>query len=63
MSGAIAPNATIGSEVGIHGVPTGSDDLVDRRTNWTWGCVSLKNEDVDEIYEVLAQGTLIEVVP
>lgn len=63
LAGDIAATATIGSEVGIHGVPNGSNALIDARTNWTWGCISLKNKDVDEIYEVLSQGTLVEIVP
>ena len=63
LAGEIPATATIGSEIGIHGVPDGSDGLIDSRTNWTWGCVSLKNEDVDEIYSVLSQGTVIEIVP
>ncbi len=63
QSGEIPPDATIGSEVGIHGVPVGTDSAIDRRSNWTWGCVSLKNKDIDEIYTVIKQGTLVEIVP
>ncbi|UBF25996.1 L,D-transpeptidase [Kovacikia minuta CCNUW1] len=40
----------IGGQVGIHGVPSGGDDLIENRSNWTWGCISLKNHDVNEIY-------------
>ena len=53
----------IGSEIGIHGVPKGKDSLIEKRSNWTWGCVSLKNQDVDEIYEFVSQGTLVEILP
>lgn len=63
LAGDIPPQATIGSEVGIHGVPAGADSLIDQKTNWTWGCVSLKNQDVDEIYTVIRAGTLVEIVP
>lgn len=63
LAGEISPEATIGSEVGIHGVPSGLDSAIDRRSNWTWGCISLKNKDVNEIYEVVTQGTLIEILP
>ncbi|WP_414620111.1 L,D-transpeptidase family protein [Calothrix sp. CCY 0018] len=54
---------SIGGEVGIHGVPQGSDEMIDNRTNWTWGCPSLKNKDVEELYKVVKIGTLLEVVP
>ncbi|AFY58986.1 hypothetical protein Riv7116_6664 [Rivularia sp. PCC 7116] len=54
---------SIGGEVGIHGVPSGSDEMVDNRNNWTWGCPSLKNQDVDELYKVVQVGTLVEIIP
>lgn len=54
---------SIGGEIGIHGVPNNSDYLIDKRQNWTLGCIALKNKDVDEIYRVLQQNTLVEIVP
>ena len=63
FSGEIGPLISIGSEIGIHGVPAGGDGMIDRRVDWTWGCVSLKNDDVDELYAYLQVGTLIEIVP
>lgn len=53
----------IGGQVGIHGVPVGQDSLIDQNINWTWGCISLKNRDVDEIYNLVTLGTLIEIIP
>ncbi|MEM7726994.1 MAG: L,D-transpeptidase [Cyanobacteria bacterium P01_A01_bin.45] len=44
---------TIGGQVGIHGVPPQSDRMIDDRKNWTWGCLSLKNQNVDELYQVV----------
>ncbi|MGL5834110.1 MAG: L,D-transpeptidase family protein, partial [Waterburya sp.] len=41
----------IGSQIGIHGVPSNGNNLIDQRSNWTWGCISLKNNDVNEIYQ------------
>lgn len=61
LAGEIDWNATVGSEVGIHGTP--SDDLIANRTDWTWGCPSLTNADVDEIYEVVQVGTIVEIIP
>ncbi len=54
---------SIGGEVGIHGVPKGSDEMIDKQQNWTWGCPSLKNQDVNELYKVVKIGTLVEVIP
>jgi hypothetical protein len=61
--GHIAPHRGIGGEVGIHGVPAGADRLVDARENWTWGCPALKNQDVNELYDVVQVGTVVEIVP
>ena len=63
MNGDIGPDATIGGEIGIHGVPEGADGLIDTRSNWTWGCIALKNADVDEIYAYVTQGSVVEIVP
>ena len=63
MQGEVGLLSTVGSEVGIHGVSSGAESLIEQRTDWTWGCISLKNADVDEIYEVVTQGTVVEIVP
>jgi murein L,D-transpeptidase YafK len=61
--GEIPWQSTIGGEVGIHGVPIGQDALIDDRTNWTLGCPSLKTKDINEIYDVVQIGTVVEIVP
>ena len=53
----------IGGQIGIHGAPVGEDSMIEKRLNWTWGCISLKNQDVDEIYRFVKRGTLVEIVP
>ncbi len=62
LKGKVPFAATVGSEVGIHGV-AGTGENIDNRINWTWGCPSLKNKDVDEIYEVIQVGTIVEIRP
>ena len=54
-------DAKIGGEVGIHGVPKGMDYLIDLKYNWTLGCISMKNKDVDEIYPYITKSTVIEI--
>lgn len=61
--GKIDKGDRIGGEIGIHGVPYNGDYLIYRGNNWTLGCISLKNKDVDEIYEVLQKNTLVEIIP
>lgn len=62
-SGQIGWSQSIGGEVGIHGVPAGADGMIDQRNNWTLGCPSLKNADVDELYRVVQVGTIVEIIP
>lgn len=54
----------IGGEIGIHGVPDGMDHWIEAGEDWTWGCIALKNADVDEIYPyIIPQKTVMEIVP
>jgi len=57
----IPQNSTIGGHVGIHGVPNGADYFIDTRQNWTWGCISLKNKDINEIYNFVFVGMIVEI--
>lgn len=57
--GKIPKDANIGGEIGIHGVPDDMDMLIDLKQNWTLGCISLKNKDVDEIYPYINNNTII----
>jgi murein L,D-transpeptidase YafK len=60
--GIIPGDSKIGGEVGIHGVPKNCDFAIDQRQNWTWGCISLKNKDVGELYEVVNSNTIIKII-
>lgn len=46
-----------GGEVGIHG--TDKPKLNETSYDWTWGCVSLSNKDVNELYDLAPAGTLV----
>jgi murein L,D-transpeptidase YafK len=63
LAGEINWHDGIGGEIGIHGVPAGQDYLIDEKNDWTWGCIALKNKDVDELYEYLQKGTVINILP
>lgn len=58
----IPQDATIGGQVGIHGVPKGSDDLISSKTNWTLGCISLTTADITDLYKSIGKSTKILVV-
>lgn len=55
--GLIPQNAKIGNGIAIHGTWPNDELSVDDFTNWTNGCISLKNEDLDEIEPFLPIGT------
>jgi murein L,D-transpeptidase YafK len=63
INGELAWYIPIGGEVGIHGVPAGADEMIDAKNNWTLGCPSLKNKDVDELYKFVQKGTVVEILP
>ena len=62
-AGLIPQDATIGGEIGIHGVPEGYDYAIDHKMNWTWGCISMKNADVAELYEWARKGMSVVIEP
>ena len=59
--GEVPRSATPGGGIGIHGVWPREDFVVDRYNNWTNGCISLKNGDVQELYGYIAVGTPITI--
>jgi len=59
--GLIPQNATIGGGVGIHGTWPREDYAVDRYDNWTQGCISMKNPDVEELYNLIPVGTKVQI--
>ena len=49
----------IGGAVGIHG--TEDESLNRRGKDWTEGCVSLFNRDIEELYELVSTGTRVVI--
>jgi murein L,D-transpeptidase YafK len=58
-AGRIAPEADIGGEVGIHGTEDPYRNISGQ--NWTKGCISLLNKDLDEIYPLVNDKTLVVI--
>jgi murein L,D-transpeptidase YafK len=59
--GEIPANARIGGSIGIHGTWPHEDFVVDRYKNWTEGCISMKNEDVRELYAFTKAGARVTI--
>lgn len=60
-AGQITQDASIGGEIGIHGVPEDYDYAIDERMNWTLGCISLRNADLEELIPLLEVGMQITI--
>ena len=54
-----------GGNILIHGLPKGFEDLGDIhfRRNWTKGCIAVSNQEMDEIWQLVPDGTPIEIKP
>jgi murein L,D-transpeptidase YafK len=59
--GLIPRTAKIGGSIGIHGTWPKDNIVVDDYTNWTQGCVSLRNSDMDEIFRFIDTGTKVVI--
>ena len=60
-AGSIPASATIGGNVGIHGIWPGGDDLIEMGIGWTDGCIALKNKDIEELFSFVGVGTRVTV--
>jgi murein DD-endopeptidase MepM/ murein hydrolase activator NlpD len=56
-------NTALGGGIGIHGwiTPEWTDD--DKQRALTWGCISMHNKDLEEMYDVLPMKSWVVVVP
>ncbi|MFK7971289.1 MAG: murein L,D-transpeptidase family protein [Bacteroidia bacterium] len=59
--GRIPQSASIGGEIGIHGVPEGDDYAIEYKIHWTLGCISLTNKDITELFPYIQQGRKVVI--
>ena len=59
--GLISKNARLGDGIGIHGTWQHDDMVVDYFQQWTNGCISLKNDEVEELYSIIPVGTPVTI--
>ncbi|MGZ3839378.1 MAG: L,D-transpeptidase family protein [Flavisolibacter sp.] len=59
--GEIPASARPGAGIGIHGVWPHEDFVIDRYKNWTDGCISLKNGDIEDLYNYVPIGTPVTI--
>jgi murein L,D-transpeptidase YafK len=59
--GEIPASASIGGSIGIHGTWPHEDFVVDKYKNWTLGCICMKRDDVEEVYNFTPVGTKVTI--
>jgi lipoprotein-anchoring transpeptidase ErfK/SrfK len=47
--------------VGIHGIWKKGNNLIEKKVGWTDGCIALRNEDIDELYQFINKGIRIYI--
>lgn len=54
-----------GGSIMIHGLPNGAEDMefAYLGLDWTDGCIAVSNEEMDEIWQLVADGTPIQILP
>ena len=60
-SGILPKNAKLGDGIGIHGTWQHDDMAVDFFQQWTNGCISLKNNEIEELYNIIPVGTVVTI--
>jgi murein L,D-transpeptidase YafK len=52
-----------GGDIMIHGLPNGQGPLgaAHRLRDWTEGCVAVTNEEIEEIWKLVANGTPVQI--
>lgn len=57
--GLIPSNASMGSNISIHGTAPGKEAMIDKYENWTDGSISMRNHDVEELYNLVPVGSKV----
>lgn len=52
-----------GGDIMIHGLKNGKVGKKHLQWDWTYGCMALTNEEMKEVYDATAPGTVIEIRP
>jgi murein L,D-transpeptidase YafK len=54
-----------GGDIMVHGLPNGQGAIgaAHRQSDWTEGCIAVTNEEIEEIWRLVANGTPIRIEP
>lgn len=48
-----------GGDIFIHG----NQNKGDKRGDWTWGCIAVTDREMEDIYAMVPDGTVIQILP
>ncbi len=62
---AAAHGVSAGCDIMIHGLPNGAGSLgaLHRQKDWTAGCIALTDQEIEELYRVTPDNTIVEIKP
>ncbi|WP_321476107.1 L,D-transpeptidase family protein [uncultured Paludibaculum sp.] len=54
-----------GSAILIHGLPNGQGSVGKDhvKSDWTWGCIAVTDEEIEEIWRMVPDGAVVEIRP
>ncbi len=54
-----------GGDVKIHGTLNGEEASEEEwaKSDWTWGCIAIRNKEIDELYDHIVVGAPILIMP
>lgn len=54
-----------GSDIMIHGLPNNTPEFsaIHARQDWTAGCIAITNEEIEELWRAVPNGTVIDIKP
>jgi murein L,D-transpeptidase YafK len=59
--GEVPPGHGVGSGIGIHGTGNKEWNGVHKQSDWTFGCVALDDDEIDEVAAAVKDGTSIVI--
>lgn len=61
---ALAAHRSVGGAIMIHGMPNWFSEItMSMAPDWTSGCIAVSNDDIEEIWDAVDDGTPIEIRP
>ena len=62
IDGEVPPDVGPGNGIGIHGTGDRSMSGSHKQTDWTHGCIALDDEEIDELGQIVRDGTKVVIV-